>query len=239
MRGYRMARASHGVSSTAGNYYYEVIILQPPTAKDLVRSLPPNVRLGKKLQREMQEALMAEEELENNISKGIEDDASPRKNNDTGILSSFGSHVRLGWSMRTGDLQAPVGYDKWSYGVRDIGGSKIHCSRRNDDWGGEGFGPGDVIGCAISMASDGSENENGRERSNARPTSEEEQHNHIGFFKNGLPMGQFVISKGKREGGVAYYIPDGVYYPAISLYMGATVKVNFGGLRMCACPFVD
>lgn len=41
-------------------------------------------------------------------------------------------------------------------------------------------------------------------------------------------MGEFIITKGKREGGVAFVIPDGVYYPAISLYMGATVKVNLG-----------
>jgi hypothetical protein len=41
-------------------------------------------------------------------------------------------------------------------------------------------------------------------------------------------MGEFIISKGKREGGAAFIIPDGMYYPAISLYMGASVKVNFG-----------
>lgn len=41
-------------------------------------------------------------------------------------------------------------------------------------------------------------------------------------------MGHFVISKGKREGGAAFTIPDGIYYPAISLYMGAHVKVNTG-----------
>lgn len=61
----------------------------------------------------------------------------------------IGGHIRLGWSMRTGDLQAPVGYDKWSYGIRDIGGSILHCSMRNDNWGGEGFGSDDVIGCAL------------------------------------------------------------------------------------------
>lgn len=122
--------------------------------------------------------------------------------------------MRLGWSMRTGDLQAPVGYDKWSFGFRDIGGSKIHCSKREDNWGGETFGPGDVVGCAISLPP--KDDLNGGV-------------NHIRFFKNGMPMGQFVISKGKREGGAAFSpIPDGVYYPAISLYMAASVKMNPG-----------
>lgn len=31
-------------------------------------------------------------------------------------------HVRLGWSTREGELQAPVGYDRHSYGYRDIAG---------------------------------------------------------------------------------------------------------------------
>jgi Set1/Ash2 histone methyltransferase complex subunit ASH2 len=242
MRGYRMARASHGVNSSAGSYYYEVIIQKPPTAKELVNSLPSNVRLGPKLQREMQEALEAEEERESkmrkeNESKTMKDDDQnmPPVNNadEVGKVTGFGSHVRLGWSMRTGDLQAPVGYDKWSYGVRSIGGSKIHCSRREDHWGGEPFESGDVVGCAISMVSDGSEKGDEREGTDIGTTGGRGQQprgneNHIRFFKNGLPMGEFVISKGKREGGAAFIVPNGVYYPAISLYMGATVKVNFG-----------
>jgi len=281
MRGYRMARASHGVAPGSGTYYYEVVILEPPTARELVESLPPNIRLAKKLQRQMQEALRAEEEEEQaerrreKQAKLAADDsdekaaaatgggeatnekppppsqpaAKPtRRNGGGGSQRAFGAHVRLGWSMRTGDLQAPVGYDKWSYGIRDILGSKIHCSNRNDNWGGEEFGPGDVVGCAISMVSDGSEaggggdaaataNEGGSAQDPQQQQQQQQQkdpqqpkahENHIRFFKNGLPMGEFVITKGKREGGAAFIIPDGVYYPAVSLYMGATVKVNFG-----------
>jgi hypothetical protein len=33
-----------------------------------------------------------------------------------------GGHVRLGWSTRTGDLQAPVGFDQHSYGYGDLTG---------------------------------------------------------------------------------------------------------------------
>lgn len=273
MRGYRMTRASHGVAAGSGNFYYEVVILKPPTARELVNSLPPNVRLGKKLQREMEKALMEEEEAEReekrereNESKRANETAEKEDGDNTGAAattpasktksssksngttrSSFGAHVRLGWSMRTGDLQAPVGYDKWSYGIRDIQGSKIHCSKREDNWGGEEFGAGDVVGCMISMVSDGTEDGGGSSSENASTAnsnnnandSKNEQdpvndqqpqgnENHIRFFKNGLPMGEFVITKGKREGGAAFIIPNGVYYPAISLYMGATVKVNFG-----------
>lgn len=38
-------------------------------------------------------------------------------------------HCRLGWSLATGSLQGPVGYDKSSYAYRDIAGSKA----RNDE----------------------------------------------------------------------------------------------------------
>ena len=192
MRGYRMTRASHGVSS--GNYYYECLILEPPSVREIVDSFPPNknVRLSKKLQADMQQALKEEAE-----GLSVEE-----------RTSTFGAHVRLGWSMRTGDLQAPVGYDRWSYGIRDIEGSKVHASKREDNWGGDDFGPGDVVGCAISL---------------------QQGDDHIRFFKNGQPMGDIIISKGKRVGGSAFSsIPEGVYYPAISLYMGASVRVNPG-----------
>lgn len=32
------------------------------------------------------------------------------------------AHIRLGWSTRQGELNCYVGYDKWSYGFRDISG---------------------------------------------------------------------------------------------------------------------
>ena len=33
-----------------------------------------------------------------------------------------GSHVRVGWSTRQGELQSPVGYDRFSFAYRDISG---------------------------------------------------------------------------------------------------------------------
>ena len=59
MRGFRMARATHGVSS--GNYYYEALILDPPPVSEIAASLPPNIRMGKKLQESMQQALLEEQ----------------------------------------------------------------------------------------------------------------------------------------------------------------------------------
>lgn len=36
--------------------------------------------------------------------------------------SSAEAHFRIGWSTRQGELQAPVGYDAYSYGYRDLEG---------------------------------------------------------------------------------------------------------------------
>lgn len=149
----------------------------------------------------------------------------------------LGGHVRFGWSMRTGDLQAPVGYDRWSYGIRDQMSSKIHNSQRQDTWaGGTSFGPGDVVGVAICLASKkddddfivsnhhhGHHNHNNHHNSNNNPV------NHIRFFKNGQSLGQIMVSRNVRSGGAAFEnIEDGTYYPAISIFMGGSVKVNFG-----------
>ncbi|CAM9827553.1 unnamed protein product [Choristocarpus tenellus] len=95
--GFRMARATHGVSN--GVWYWECSVLEP--------DMP-------------------------------------------------GGHCRLGWTLQTGNLQAPVGYDKSSYAYRDISGSKVHESLRTDNYG-EAWGPGDVIGFLISVTPLGQE----------------------------------------------------------------------------------
>ena len=230
MRGYRMARASHGVSSI-GCYYFECIVLPGPSATDILHSLPPNARLGPGLREKLQAAVEWEEAQATKHSPSntdaVDDTSSKRRKVEENLDPSHqvGGHVRIGWSMRTGDLQAPVGYDKWSYGIRDIDGSILHCSRRQENWGGEGFGVDDVIGCAIFFDSNEEYDEDGAER---------KSNNHIRFFKNGDCMGQFVISKGKREGGEAFSnIERGTYYPAVSCYMGGAVRANFGPHWIC------
>ena len=201
-----MSRASHGVSS--GNYFYEVLVLPPPSAREIVSSLSDNVRLGSKLQKQLEEQLLREDEMK--------EVTTPKKRQKHAHHEEYLGHLRLGWSMRTGELQAPVGYDRWSYGIRSIQGSRIHNSRREDKWGGVPFYPGDVIGVAISLVDPNDENKK-KKATNAQvvpPT------NHIRFFKNGEAMGQFILSKNIRSGGAAFDdIQPGTYYPAISTYM--------------------
>ncbi|KAF9279419.1 hypothetical protein BGZ88_012750 [Linnemannia elongata] len=66
-----------------------------------------------------------------------------------------GAHVRLGWARREATLQAPVGFDAYSYGIRDTTGEKVHMSRVKPF--GESFKTGDVIGLYISLPPDGNE----------------------------------------------------------------------------------
>jgi len=101
---------------------------------------------------------------------------------------------------RQGELQAPVGYDNYSFGYRDIGGSKVHKGVRDDKYG-EEYGPGDIIGCYLYL------------------DDKDVARNQMRFFKNGKDQG--LAFSGKD-------VPPGVYFPAVSLYMDAAVRVNFG-----------
>lgn len=140
------------------------------------------------------------------------------------------AHVRVGWATRQGELQAPVGYDQYSFGYRDTGGvttrvavsqafthyspksstgSRVHNSERHDDYG-EGYSAGDVIGCYISLEDD-------------------VELNKMVFFKNGVSQ------------GVAYCgaeIPSAVYFPAVSLYMQVTCD-GVHTFSLCLADYVD
>ncbi|RZC75960.1 hypothetical protein C5167_000068 [Papaver somniferum] len=144
-------------------------------------------------------------------------------------------HTRLGWSSDKGDIHAPVGYDEYSFGYRDVDGSKIHKALR-EKYGEEGYVEGDVIGCYINLPQGGLyapkpvhlfwykgqkysstlEEKDKEEAAKVVPGSE------ICFFKNGILQ------------GVAFKdLSGGRYYPAASMYTlpnqpNCTVKFNFG-----------
>ena len=272
-RGYRMVRGSHGVSS--GNWYFEVMVLNPPKVSEVVKALPKNVRLAETLKEGLKKGMMKErEDMRNKMMlqrqeqlkklqemqqqkqqqlggkrnaddadesakkkrRKLDDDARKNANKKASTPShSIGGHLRMGWSMRTGELQAPVGYDQWSYAYRNTSGSRVHNSQREDKWGGESFGPGDIIGFAICLVDDNpsSANSNNNNALNSafgsKAKSTQPQTNHIRFFKNGEGQGHFIVSRGMRTGGAAFdNIKKGTYYPAISPYMGGAARVNFG-----------
>ena len=66
-----------------------------------------------------------------------------------------GKHVRMGWARREASLDAPVGFDAYSYGIRDVSGEKVFMSRPKDFFPpGEGIREGDVVGLEIQLPSE-------------------------------------------------------------------------------------
>ncbi|WAQ84689.1 hypothetical protein PtA15_5A262 [Puccinia triticina] len=59
------------------------------------------------------------------------------------------AHVRVGIARRESGLNAPLGIDGYSYGIRDKTGEKVHLSRPQKY--GEPFGSGDVIGILLDL----------------------------------------------------------------------------------------
>ncbi|KAH8601681.1 hypothetical protein B0O99DRAFT_562279 [Bisporella sp. PMI_857] len=82
------------------------------------------------------------------ITSGI-----PRRKSTDG--ESTGGHVRLGWARREATLDAPVGFDAYSYGLRDVAGQKVFMSRPKDFFiKGDDIREGDVIGLEINLPSE-------------------------------------------------------------------------------------
>ncbi len=63
--------------------------------------------------------------------------------------SQAGPHVRIGWSRREASLNAPVGFDGYSYGYRDQTGERVTIARPSSY--GKPYGVGDVIGLYIRL----------------------------------------------------------------------------------------
>ncbi|KAL3789653.1 hypothetical protein ACHAW5_002370 [Stephanodiscus triporus] len=225
MKGYRMSRATHCVSS--GCYYYEALILGSDESGN-------GLSAGRGLKRPLQEV----DKLggQNDADLSVEN----AKKRQSGI--SMNGHLRIGWSTRLADLQAPVGYNENSYAIRDIMGSRIHKSHREDKWGGVGFGPNDVLGLAICLVDNKTKTTHGTaaltdsasdigaaetkdaksqdSKSSDKGNSSSTLSNHIRFFKNGQPMGNDGIGFNN--------INPGTYYPAISCYGEGRAYLNFG-----------
>ncbi|KAH7160296.1 COMPASS complex protein [Dactylonectria estremocensis] len=83
------------------------------------------------------------------ITQGI------RKAKDGEAKSDGGKHIRIGWARREASLDAPVGFDAYSYGIRDVSGEKVHMSRPKEFFpAGERIEEGDVIGLEIQLPSE-------------------------------------------------------------------------------------
>ncbi|KAG5936894.1 hypothetical protein E4U59_004747 [Claviceps monticola] len=83
------------------------------------------------------------------ITQGVQAAKEP------GAKPQMGKHIRMGWARREASLDAPVGFDAYSYGIRDVAGEKVFMSRPKDFFPpGEGIREGDVIGLEIQLPSE-------------------------------------------------------------------------------------
>jgi hypothetical protein len=129
-------------------------------------------------------------------------------------------------------------------GYRDTSGSILHESKRDDHWGGISFGPGDVVGCMISLCGEETDAlpsimvpsvaqvyERKKKKAKITPASSNSNEsgkdgngNTIRFYVNGIAAGDM-----KRNSCIAFNsVTEGIYYPAVSSYYGGTVLANFG-----------
>uniref|UniRef100_A0A7M4E093 ASH2 like, histone lysine methyltransferase complex subunit n=1 Tax=Crocodylus porosus TaxID=8502 RepID=A0A7M4E093_CROPO len=144
--------------------------------------------------------------------------------------------ARLGWSQPLGNLQAPLGYDKFSYSWRSKKGTKFHQSIGKHY--SSGYGQGDMLGFYISLPED-------TETAKSLPDTYKdkalikfksylyfEEKDFVDKAEKSLkqaPGSQITFYKNGVSQGVAFKdIFEGVYFPAISLYKGCTVSINFG-----------
>ncbi|KAJ8022757.1 Set1/Ash2 histone methyltransferase complex subunit ASH2 [Holothuria leucospilota] len=144
--------------------------------------------------------------------------------------------TRIGWSQALGNLQAPLGYDKFGYSWRSRKGTRFHHSRGKHY--SDAYTEGDVVGCLISLPKvlkptevlpDTYKNrtlikfkshlyfEEKDEPTETEKSLQVAPGSKIVFFKNGVSQGTAFED-----------IYDGIYYPCISLYKGCSVSLNFG-----------
>lgn len=145
--------------------------------------------------------------------------------------------TRIGWSQLYGNLQAPLGYDKFSYSWRSKKGTRFHESRGKHY--SDGYATGDVVGFFISLPL------NNRHPAEFLPPTFKDKalikfKSHLYFEEKDLvdkaekslkpsPGSQIKFYKNGVCQGVAWQdVYEGTYYPAVSLYKNATVTLNFG-----------
>ncbi|XP_064632131.1 set1/Ash2 histone methyltransferase complex subunit ASH2-like [Lineus longissimus] len=147
-----------------------------------------------------------------------------------------GAATRIGWSQTLGNLQAPCGYDKFSYSWRSRKGTKFHQSRGKRYTG--AYVEGDVIGFYIYLPSPVDSSKLVPATYKDKPLIKfknnlyYEEKDYIPEAEKGLktsPGSKIVFYKNGVNQSTAWQdISEGTYYPAFSLYKNSTITVNFG-----------
>jgi hypothetical protein len=120
--------------------------------------------------------------------------------------------------------QGPVGFDECSYGIRDKDGNVMHCGRSKPY--AEQFGPGSVVGILLELPDQPVVDDSLRSSIESqypplqfgqyRFRQEILAHGSISFRLNGRSFGDSAAFE---------HIYHGKYYPAVSMYGGASVTL--------------
>ncbi|XP_041364541.1 set1/Ash2 histone methyltransferase complex subunit ASH2-like [Gigantopelta aegis] len=146
------------------------------------------------------------------------------------------SAVRAGWSQSLGNLQAPCGYDKFSYSWRSRKGTVFHESHGKHY--SDGFHRKDVLGFYISLPRVTDPEKLLPPTHKDKPLVKFKSHlyyedkDHVAETVKDLkpaPGSKMVMYKNGKTQGLAFSdLFEGVYFPAVSLYRNSTVTCNFG-----------
>ncbi|KAK7895448.1 hypothetical protein WMY93_020773 [Mugilogobius chulae] len=138
----------------------------------------------------------------------------------------------LGWSQPLGNLQAPLGYDKFSYSWRSKKGTRFHQSIGKHY--SSGYGQGDTLGFYIELPDE-------TETAKALPDTYKdkalikfksylyfEEKDYVDKAEKNLkatsPSKMIFYKNGASQGVAFENLFEGLYYPAISLYKSCTVS---------------
>lgn len=154
-----------------------------------------------------------------------------------------GAAARIGWSQELGNLQGPVGYDKFSYSWRSRKGTAFHDSR-GKHYADTTYGQGDTVGFMIELPSDDEDPDGVNHKDFLPPThkdralvkfksylyyEEKDEVQKIAKTLRPLKGSKVTCFKNGKDMGVAFEnIHAGIYYPAVSLYKSTSVRLNFG-----------
>ncbi|XP_036322747.1 set1/Ash2 histone methyltransferase complex subunit ASH2 isoform X2 [Rhagoletis pomonella] len=146
-----------------------------------------------------------------------------------------GSATRLGWGQEYGNLQAPLGYDKFGYSWRSRKGTRFHESHGKHY--SDAYAEGEVLGFLIDLPDEVDSNylpNTFKDRPLVKFKSHlyYEDKDKVQETLKGLqvqPGSKIEFFKNGKSQSVAFSdIYGGLYYPTISIHKNATVSVNFG-----------
>jgi hypothetical protein len=158
-------------------------------------------------------------------------------------IQSTQGMTRLGYAQISADLQGPCGIDVFSYSWRGQPSTVFHQSTGRSF--GSGYSCGDTIGCLIHIPELTLDEQRDLEERRMREGYEYTQFHHPCPPDSNGPMrrkrfSQLVYFCNGVLVGVAFTdVFLGKYYPAISCYEDAQVRVNFGPSHACPAVWND